>query len=298
MDPVNGALGDRLAALRSDFAALGTRAGEAAAGLTATLPPPSALLDELTAAGQAFVGFRSVVVEYAGTLSITLDAENLGTLRDLEPVLAAITAAEEHRTRLAAWDTARKDALGVLGRVMGLTHREDKTLPTLTECQGRARELHVTLAGPAPEGLEGETRALPDKMRPYAELLALIEGWSAQPFLGSGHGAPAPGIIRSDTTPWAYELSYVSLLYHTGVIGTLLYSAGVAWIGYMSYRIARRGWSEAPAMVATLVGTSSFLVANATNPYLEKYDYLWVIFLPLAFVNCYLTSQRPVAHVV
>jgi hypothetical protein len=178
MDPVNGALGDRLAALRSDFAALGTRAGEAAAGLTATLPPPSALLDELTAAGQAFVGFRSVVVEYAGTLSITLDAENLGTLRDLEPVLAAITAAEEHRTRLAAWDTARKDALGVLGRVMGLTHREDKTLPTLTECQGRARELHVTLAGPAPEGLEGETRALPDKMRPYAELLALIEGWN------------------------------------------------------------------------------------------------------------------------
>src|SRR6185369_15779028 len=100
------------------------------------------------------------------------------TLRDLEPVLAAITAAEEHRTRLAAWDTARKDALGVLGRVMGLTHREDKTLPTLTECQGRARELHVTLAGPAPEGLEGETRALPDKMRTYAELLALIEGWN------------------------------------------------------------------------------------------------------------------------
>jgi hypothetical protein len=130
------------------------------------------------------------------------------------------------------------------------------------------------------------------------QFLALIEGWSAQPLFGSGHGAPAPGVIRSDTTPWAYELSYVSLLYHTGIIGTLLYSSGVAWIGYMSYRIARRGWSEAPAMVATLVGASSFLVANATNPYLEKYDYLWVIFLPLAFVNCYLTSQRPVAHVV
>ena len=121
---------------------------------------------------------------------------------------------------------------------------------------------------------------------------ALVNGWLESPLLGSGHGMPAPDVIRSVETPWAYELTYLALLYHTGVVGTLAYASGLAWIGTMSYRIARRGWSEAPALMATLSGTVIFLAANATNPYLEKYDYLWVIFLPVAFVNAWLVSPR------
>jgi hypothetical protein len=171
-------LGHRLTALRSDFAALGSRAAVAAEALTATLPPPTVLLEELTAAREAFTSLRTAVVTHAGTLSIPLDGQTLGTLRELEPVLAAIGAAEEHRAQLAAWDAARKDALGVLARVMALTHREDKPLPALAECQGRARELNVALAGPAPEPLEAETKVLPARLRPYTELLALVEGWN------------------------------------------------------------------------------------------------------------------------
>ena len=128
------------------------------------------------------------------------------------------------------------------------------------------------------------------------QFAALIDGWTDHPLLGSGHGMPARGVIRSVETPWSYELSYVALLFHTGLLGTAAYAAGVAWMGGMAYLIARRGWPQAPNMVATLVGTSSFLVANATNPYLEKYDYLWVIFLPIAFVNCYLVEQVLPAH--
>ena len=128
------------------------------------------------------------------------------------------------------------------------------------------------------------------------QFMALITGWLAHPFLGSGHGAPAPGMIRSIDTPWAYELSYVALLYHAGVVGLAAYALGVGWIGFMSYRIARRGWPHAPSMVATLVGSTSFLIANATNPYLEKYDYIWVIFLPVAFINCYLVNRGTSRH--
>jgi hypothetical protein len=36
---------------------------------------------------------------------------------------------------------------------------------------------------------------------------------------------------------------------------------------------------------------TAFLIANATNPYLERYDYLWVIFLPIAFVNLSLLAK-------
>jgi hypothetical protein len=122
--------------------------------------------------------------------------------------------------------------------------------------------------------------------------VALVKGWLEAPLLGSGHGMPAPDVIRSLETPWAYELTYLALLYHTGVVGTLAYASGFAWIGAMSYRIARSGWSEAPALMATLSGTAIFLAANATNPYLEKYDYLWVIFLPVAFINAWLVSRR------
>jgi hypothetical protein len=178
VNQAHGDLSHRLAALRSDFTALGARAVGAAEALIATLPPPTSLPDELTAARKAFAGLRSAVVEQAATLSIVLDADDLGTLGDLEPVLAAIAAAEEHRARLATWDRARKDALGVLGRVMALVHREDKSLPTLADCQGRARELHVVLAGPAPDDLEQATTGLPERMRPYAELLELVEGWN------------------------------------------------------------------------------------------------------------------------
>ena len=178
MNQAHGELGHRLATLRSDFTSLGTRAAGAAEALVATLPPPTELLEELTAARLAFVDLRSAMVEQAGALSITLEAESLGTLRDLEPVLDAIAAAEAHRVRLAAWESARKDALLVLERVRAIVHREDRSLPTLTECQGRARELHATLAGPAPEALDEETTRLPERTRPYTELLALIEGWN------------------------------------------------------------------------------------------------------------------------
>jgi hypothetical protein len=178
VNQAHGELGHRLATLRSDFASLGTRAAGAAEALVATLPPPTELLEELTAARLAFADLRSAMVEQAGALSITLEAESLGTLRDLEPVLDAIAAAEVRRVRLAAWEAARKDALLVLERVRAIVHREDRSLPTLTECQGRARELHATLSGPAPEALEEETTRLPEQTRPYTELLALIEGWN------------------------------------------------------------------------------------------------------------------------
>ena len=171
-------LGHRLAALRADFAALGTRAAGAAVALVATLPPPITLLDELTAARAAFADLRTAMLEHAGTLSLNMDSAGLATLRDLEPVLAAIAAAEERRLRLAAWEEARDEALGVLGRVMALIHREEKRFPPLADCQNRARDLHAALSGPVPDDLERETNALPDRTRPYVELLALIEGWN------------------------------------------------------------------------------------------------------------------------
>jgi hypothetical protein len=120
---------------------------------------------------------------------------------------------------------------------------------------------------------------------------ALIDGWVSSPLFGSGHGAAAPGVIRSPTMPWAYELSYVALLFHTGVVGLALYALGVGWIYVEGIRAIRRGTVLSPLMVAVLTGTSTFLIANATNPYLEKFDCLWTLFLPVAVINASLLNQ-------
>ncbi|HTO11053.1 MAG TPA: hypothetical protein VMQ51_05735 [Candidatus Binatia bacterium] len=172
-------LGRRLSALRADFAALGTRAADAASALAAKLPPPPALLDELSAARDAFAELRDAMVEHAGTLALVLDGERLGNLRDLEPVLAAIGAAEERQAQLQAWEEARESALVALDRVMALIHREERGFGALAECQARARELHGALSGSTPDDIEHETVMISAKLRPFAELLALVDGWNA-----------------------------------------------------------------------------------------------------------------------
>ena len=171
-------LGRRLSALRADFAALGARAADAASALAAKLPPSSALLDELSAAREAFTELRTAMVQEASALDVVLDVERLGTLRDLEPVLSAIAAAEERRMLLGAWKETRDEALVVLDRVMALTHREEKGFAPLAECQARARELHGILAGAGPRNVEQATRTLAATLQPFAEVVALAEGWN------------------------------------------------------------------------------------------------------------------------
>ncbi len=96
--------------------------------------------------------------------------------------------------------------------------------------------------------------------------------------------------------PWAYELYYLALLFQTGLLGFMAYGAGVAWTHVMGLRVIREGGPLGEMMLPILVGTSCFLIANATDPYLARFDGLWVIFLPLAVVNLWLLSRREQAE--
>ncbi len=49
------------------------------------------------------------------------------------------------------------------------------------------------------------------------QFFALLKGWAASPWLGSGAGAVAQGCVRSETQPWAYELFYLWLCSFTSV---------------------------------------------------------------------------------
>jgi hypothetical protein len=119
----------------------------------------------------------------------------------------------------------------------------------------------------------------------YEQLGALWRGWLQHPILGSGHGSGTLASIRSDTMPWAYELSYLALLFQTGIAGFAAYLAGVLWMLSQGIKIIREGGPLGRIMLPMLVGFSGLLIANATNPYLLRFDGMWMFFLPLAVIN-------------
>jgi len=117
---------------------------------------------------------------------------------------------------------------------------------------------------------------------------ALIGGWSDNPLLGAGHGASAYDNLGLSDQLWAYELAYLALLFHTGILGFLVYFSAVCWIFIKGIHLMKADRLTIPYLLPTLTGMFAFLIANATNPYLEKFDYIWVIFLPVATINAVL----------
>jgi hypothetical protein len=123
------------------------------------------------------------------------------------------------------------------------------------------------------------------------QFTSLMEGWLRSPIFGNGLGASA-SVVRSDEQPWAYELSYMALLFQTGVVGLAIYAVATAWIYWHGIKILKEDGPLAAIMLPSLVGMTCFLTANATNPYLAKFDYMWVIFWPLALINFHLLETN------
>ena len=110
--------------------------------------------------------------------------------------------------------------------------------------------------------------------------LSLVSGWINSSLLfGAGNGAVA-SFVSSEAIPWAYELTYIYLLFSTGVIGVVIY---FGWYGYSLLRVRTemRNVHHLTLYVGPfLTGSISFCIAAATNPYFSKFDFLWIVMLP------------------
>ncbi|MCL6639798.1 MAG: adenylate/guanylate cyclase domain-containing protein, partial [Candidatus Rokubacteria bacterium] len=93
-----------------------------------------------------------------------------------EPAEEAEPEEPEEPVDPSALEGAVQRALGVLNRVLAITHRDDPAFRPLLECQSRASELRVALsqAMAVPRGYT--PRQVDQAMLPYADLLALITG--------------------------------------------------------------------------------------------------------------------------
>ena len=125
---------------------------------------------------------------------------------------------------------------------------------------------------------------------------ALIQGWQTSPIWGHGLGSVAPGSIRDPIAPWNYELSYIALLFQTGIFGVIIYTLSICWIIFKSIQLARKSDYNAVLLLPFICTLICFLLVNATNPYLAKFDYLWVIFLPVGVMNAILLMDRKSAQ--
>ncbi|MHA0873440.1 O-antigen ligase family protein [Enterobacter pasteurii] len=123
---------------------------------------------------------------------------------------------------------------------------------------------------------------------------ALMAGFFEHPLIGNGAGAAA-SYLRSDTQPWAYELSYVAFLFQFGILGFFIYLSGVLYLFFtLIKRVKLVGRNSFE--FCYLSGFISFMIANATNPYLLKFDYMWVIFIPLGLSNLFFTKNAYVVN--
>lgn len=117
---------------------------------------------------------------------------------------------------------------------------------------------------------------------------ALMDGFYQNQFFGNGAGAAA-SYSRSAEQPWAYELFYVSILFQYGLLGFMFYFLGIMFLLYnLIYMALVEPCRDEGSrfLFCFLAGFVAFLISTATNPYLGKFDYMWVVFIPMAILNC------------
>lgn len=109
---------------------------------------------------------------------------------------------------------------------------------------------------------------------------ALFEGFLNSPIVGSGIGGSVD-VVRSDMSPWVYELTYMQFLFNGGLVCAALISLLFA---YQFWGIRRGDTTRVSAQVkAGICGVLFLMFGAATNPYLGSFDFLLMLgFIPLA----------------
>ena len=175
MDSNVDELARELASLTRRFVDLGARLGEAAHALQgAGAPPPNGLAEALAGARGEFQQLRSQALTVADAAGVPAPAAHPQSLHEIEPLLAAIAAALQERARREALERVQQGAVAVLDRVLEVLHRDEPQFPALVGCHARARDARAVVLA-LTEIESEETRRVIDGIRPFSDLLAMVE---------------------------------------------------------------------------------------------------------------------------
>ena len=167
-------LSQELAAMSDVFADLGERLLGAARQIHSPgTPPPNNLLEELASTRSAFEGLRDRVRGLGESLEVACPPpESLDTLQGLNALTDEIAAAEIRRDKA---EELRRASIGILERVLRLTHASSPEFGPLRERQEHARGLHESLANAPWSNLPEEAHRLSEGDHPFAKLVVLVE---------------------------------------------------------------------------------------------------------------------------
>jgi len=112
-----------------------------------------------------------------------------------------------------------------------------------------------------------------------AQSTILLDEWAQSPLVGHGSGHVIPDYSRNQDSPWAFELSYHSLLMSMGLIGTAVMLGWGLWI---LKRLLTKERLQDPFTSAVLAGYLSTCLATSVDPYVQKMDGMWMLFIPFA----------------
>lgn len=112
------------------------------------------------------------------------------------------------------------------------------------------------------------------------QIKKLLAAWKESPLVGRGYGSYIPNYLRSNTDPYAYEMTAFSLLLKVGIVGVLVWGLLLSFSVLMALKkikssITRITW------IASIV---CFLVAIQTNPLLFSANALSFIIYAILFV--------------
>ena len=111
---------------------------------------------------------------------------------------------------------------------------------------------------------------------------SLISGWLENPLMGAGFGTNVE-VVRSTDYLGLYELSYIAMLFQTGIVGTTIYLSLYSWLIMKLIKIYIL--TKDPSVLSFCMGTIAMFTANFSNPYIDSFDGLFFIFFSLAIIN-------------
>ena len=102
----------------------------------------------------------------------------------------------------------------------------------------------------------------------------LIDAFMQSPVFGSGFGGYA-GYVRNELTPWTYELTYYTLLFNVGIVGTAFLVTLFSSYFFFVIRLLKQFKEGSAIPFGLLVGFCSLLVGAYSNPYFGGFDTLF-----------------------
>ena len=115
--------------------------------------------------------------------------------------------------------------------------------------------------------------------RRYVQFFQLTDAMFNNPFFGLGLGSSVDEFFIQRSEPWAYELSYLSILMQFGIFGFILISLPVVYIFFLFIQNRKSFFFH--ESLPFLMCIFSLLIITISNPYIFKFDYLWLIFIAL-----------------